>query len=191
MDTLFDMSDSIPSLYNFQAVFFYEFICKQYLIQKGIFPSIMKCPNCMKLKKLSENMNNFRCKDSNCKRSVSIRKGSIFYNQNLELNKIMLLSCLWLNKTGVNNAVSLTGFSPNTVVDYFKKFREKIEESLDDYDEIIGGPGVYVQIDECKFGKRKYHRGHRVDGVWIVRGVEITDEKKVFLVEVKASSNSP
>ena len=24
--------------------------------------------------------------------------------------------------------------------------------------------GVYVQLDMCKFGKRKYHREHRVEG---------------------------
>lgn len=31
----------------------------------------------------------------------------------------------------------------------------------------LGGPGKTVQIDESKFGKRKYHRGHAVDGAWV------------------------
>jgi hypothetical protein len=31
----------------------------------------------------------------------------------------------------------------------------------------IGGPGKIVEIDESKFGKRKYHRGSRRDGVWV------------------------
>ena len=28
----------------------------------------------------------------------------------------------------------------------------------------IGGEGKVVQIDESKFGKRQYHRGHHVKG---------------------------
>lgn len=37
----------------------------------------------------------------------------------------------------------------------------------------LGGPGVdHVQIDESKFGKRKYNRGHRVEGVWVLGLVE-------------------
>lgn len=29
---------------------------------------------------------------------------------------------------------------------------------------IIGGDGIIVEMDESKFGKRKYHRGHLVGG---------------------------
>jgi hypothetical protein len=39
--------------------------------------------------------------------------------------------------------------------------------------EQIGGVGIEVQIDESKFGKRKYHRGHAVQGSWVFGGVEI------------------
>lgn len=48
----------------------------------------------------------------------------------------------------------------------------------------IGGNGIIVEIDESKFGKRKYHRGDRVEGVWVVGGVERTEERKVFLTTV-------
>ena len=48
----------------------------------------------------------------------------------------------------------------------------------------LGGPDVIVEIDETKLGKRKYHRGHRVEGVWILVGVERTTERKVFVEKV-------
>ncbi|KCZ77845.1 hypothetical protein H311_01137, partial [Anncaliia algerae PRA109] len=38
----------------------------------------------------------------------------------------------------------------------------------------IGGPGIQVQLDESKFGKRKYNRGRRIEGVWVFGGVEKT-----------------
>ncbi|CAI6354362.1 unnamed protein product [Macrosiphum euphorbiae] len=38
--------------------------------------------------------------------------------------------------------------------------------------EKIGGVDKIVEIDESKFGKRKYHRGHRVEMQWIFGGVE-------------------
>lgn len=44
----------------------------------------------------------------------------------------------------------------------------------------IGGPGIIVEIDEMKFGKKKYNRGHQVIGSWIIGGVERIDEKNFF-----------
>lgn len=40
-------------------------------------------------------------------------------------------------------------------------------------------------MDESKFGKRKSHRGHRVEGVWVVGGVEKTPERKLFVTTVE------
>ena len=45
--------------------------------------------------------------------------------------------------------------------------------------------GVIVEIDESEFGKRKYNRGHRVEGVWIVGGIERSDNIGVFLERVE------
>jgi hypothetical protein len=42
-----------------------------------------------------------------------------------------------------------------------------------------------VQIDETKLGKRKYHRGHRVEGAWVVCGIEKTVDKRAFCVHVE------
>ena len=80
--------------------------------------------------------------------------------------------------------MAYTGHSSNTICAYFKYFRQLVGDSLDELDFCIGGEGVEVELDESKFGKRKYNRGHAVEGVWVLGGVERTSERKVFLVSV-------
>ena len=39
---------------------------------------------------------------------------------------------------------------------------------------------IKLEIDESKFGRRKYYRGHHVDGCWVFGGLE-RESGKVFL----------
>ena len=41
---------------------------------------------------------------------------------------------------------------------------------------------MVVEVDEYKM--RKFHRGHHVEGVWVVGGIERTAEKMVFVCMV-------
>jgi IS1 family transposase len=54
-------------------------------------------------------------------------------------------------------------------------------DTLDEEDFMVGGDGVVVEVDETNLGKRKYNRGHRVEGVWIFCAVERTPERKIFV----------
>ena len=57
---------------------------------------------------------------------------------------------------------------------------------LENYNfEKIGGPNIIVEIDESKLGKRKYNRGHRIEGIWVAGGVERSDERCMFAVTVE------
>ena len=70
-----------------------------------------------------------------------------------------------------------------TAVDWYNFIRDVCAQYFIDHPAIIGGPGVKVEIDESKFGKRKYNRGRQVEGHWVFGGTErITGE--CFLVEV-------
>ncbi len=59
--------------------------------------------------------------------------------------------------------------------------REVCEEDVIRRSVPIGGPGIRVQIDETKVGKRKFNRGRRMDGQWVFGGSEEFDWKKIFL----------
>ena len=61
---------------------------------------------------------------------------------------------------------------------------ELCEVAIFEKRERLGGPGKVVQIDESKIGKRKYHRGHVVEGQWVFGGIE-QESRKCFIVTVE------
>ena len=59
--------------------------------------------------------------------------------------------------------------------------REVCDSILQNHENnIIGGPGAIVEIDESKFGKRKYHKRRRVDRVWVFGDIELDSKKCCF-----------
>ena len=49
----------------------------------------------------------------------------------------------------------------------------------------IGGDGLTVEIDESKFGKRKYNVGRVIEGQWVFGGF-CRETKEIFMVPVEA-----
>ena len=78
-----------------------------------------------------------------------------------------------------------TGHSSASVSAYYGHFRQLVEQSLVPEDQIIRGPGIVVEVDETKLGKRKYNKGHKVDGVWVLAGIEHTEKSRIFLVPIE------
>lgn len=55
-------------------------------------------------------------------------------------------------------------FGSSTVVDWSSFCREGIYDAMIVRKTKLEGHGHTVEIDESKFGKRKHHRGHKVEG---------------------------
>ena len=64
------------------------------------------------------------------------------------------------------------GICNQTIVDWYNFCREVCDCILFEDNEKIGGLGKTVEIDESKFGKRKYHKGRKVEGQWVFGGIE-------------------
>ena len=92
-----------------------------------------------------------------------------------------MIGYLWLTGGSYTSICNQTGHSIATITDYLGHYRQLVAGSLDKDDCVIGGPGIIVEIDESKFGNRKYNRGHRVEGVWVVGGVERTKKRAMFV----------
>ena len=118
-------------------------------------------------------------------RLVSLFKNTFFATCKLNLVSLLDLCFLYLNKTPTSELSSLLGISSATVVEWTYFIRHLVGDSVEQSTMQIGGDGIIVELDETKMGKRKYHRGHKVEGVWVVCGVERTKEKKYFAIDVE------
>jgi transposase-like protein len=102
-------------------------------------------------------------------------------NARIPINDIMLLGYIWLTGASYSTALAMTSHSSGTITEYYGHFRGLVADALDDEDWTVGGQNVIVEVDESKFGKRKYNRGHHVDGAWVIGGIERTAERRFFV----------
>jgi transposase-like protein len=180
------MHKSLPSFQELKKLFLDEDYCISFLFENNIFEMKEKCTSpCNGKMALQTAKKIFRCTRKACRKEIPIRAGSFFSTSKLPFSQVLHLAYLWLNNVSIKAMITFGGISSHTACSLQNAFRNLVSEAVEIEDTIIGGEGIIIEIDEAKFGKRKYHRGHKVDGVWILGGVERTPERKVFLVEVK------
>ena len=125
------------------------------------------------------------CTWSKCKARKVLFNNTIF--ESLKVDKLVILSILdcWMANCPVMLIPFFINCSTSTVYRVLKLLSSVLPEKYYSGLDKIGGSGIIVEMDESKFGKRKHHRGHRVDGVWVFGGVEKTDKSKIFLKVVR------
>ena len=126
----------------------------------------------------------WKCTNRKCSKKVSVRKGSWLGGSHLMLEEILKLSYMWVWRCDQEFILRECCMgSCSTIVDWCSFAREVCAIILGVESQPIGGVGKIVEIDESEFGKRKYHKGSRVDGVWVFGGIE--RESRCFMVSVE------
>lgn len=169
-----------------------------WLMKRNLISSSRLCPYCdseMRLVECGDRSDGYKWE---CRRQVngkrhkvelSIRKDSWFEGSNLTLEEILKLTYWWCRDVAQETMRFEVEVSGNTVVDWDSFCREICEVNYLECEQKIGGLGKRVQIDESKFGKRKYHRGHRVEGQWVFGGIE-EGSRKSFMFAVDDRSEA-
>ncbi|KCZ76162.1 hypothetical protein H311_02847 [Anncaliia algerae PRA109] len=157
-------------------------------IQDEIFEKINKsCNKCGAISKikLKKNLHVKRCPRKHCGHTVSIWENTIFKNSKLSFLKICAIIDLWI-LGGKNSLIcKILLISKPTLTRLFKiVFNVAIPKYYASFKK-LGGSNIEVEIDKSKFGKRKYNKGHKVEGVWIFGMVERSKERKILVIPVE------
>ena len=109
----------------------------------------------------------WRCGARKCKKKFSIRKNSFFEGSHLSFKTILCLIYCWIYELPFKFVRVNLEISDHTIVDWYNFCRDVCVDILLFDNKKIGGPSHIVEIDESKFGKRKFNVGRRVDGCWV------------------------
>ena len=144
-----------------------------YLFQINILYKLEKCDHCNNKMAYYKNLKYFKCLNYKCRRCISIFKNTIFYKSNLPICKILHILYEFLKKSPQNTVAVSLKVTPVTISYYYNLFRKLIvDDTLNNIkNDILGGKGKEVEVDESLFNKRKYNKGkYKANGVWVLGG---------------------
>jgi transposase-like protein len=151
----------------------------------------MYCIKCLGRLSLQKNLREFRCTRNKCRRIFPVTTNNLFYRSNLDLDDFLIIIDLILNNSSNKVIKSRINIDKKTIRRIKKRITELLIKDFNERKIMIGGVDTIVEIDETKMGKRKYNKGHRVAGIWVVGMVERTSQRKIVLIPVnKRDSNS-
>jgi hypothetical protein len=163
-------------LFNFLEEYGNETTIVEKLREVGLLRARIICERCgmlMREQKVKKPDGiRFECSRTSCRSTKSIRCGSFFENVKIRLCDAMLLLHLWCKGYSEKLICDDYFFANQTVVDWFRFCRELCMEYFEENQELIGGPGCVVELDETMVVKRKYNRGRVLAAGWLFGGIE-------------------
>lgn len=178
----------------FVSVSFDDIKIRDFLIKHGVINQLTNCPKCNSFVVLPQGSWEFRCrktvaiqkrKPSKCNWRGSCKAGSFFDKSRLSIETLwkIITHYLFFNPPRQEFLELNLSLSSKTVVDWYSFIREVYINECFVSSVPLGGPGEIVEIDEAKFGKRKYNRGRRIKGNWVLGGIQ-RGSRDAFLIPV-------
>ncbi|KYN17169.1 hypothetical protein ALC57_10555 [Trachymyrmex cornetzi] len=171
-----------------------------YLVEHCVLSPETNCDQCGSVVNLNKKKLMFTCqkyhfvKNAHKKRVMeryrferSVKVGTWFSNNKIDMSIICRITAYFITFPPPRvKFLSLdTGLLSTTITLVYKKFFfQLLWTGLQKHRQKLGGPGHIVEIDEAKFGHRKYNRGRKVDGNWVFGEID-RESKKIFLIPVK------
>ena len=122
--------------------------------------------------------NNIACPNKG--KRVGIWKNTIFDHCHMKHYNVLRLVEAWINMYPTRIIACELRTSRQTVRNILKKLTDLLVPLYYDECESLGSQDSYVEVDESKFGKRKYNKGHPVEGVWVVGLVDKNERADPF-----------
>lgn len=159
----------------------------------GAIPGAKGCAKCgkaMSMQKDGRGEFKWRCSKMNaatgqrCYYGASVTAGTMFDDRRVPIHIICIFILMFVKSVPLAADLIDEHLSSATLVSLFKLFRAICFNGMMSNPVPIGGPGCTVEIDESKFGKRKYHRGKKVEGQWVFGGY-CRESGLVFMLPVE------
>ena len=99
-----------------------------------------------------------------CRKLESAWTGTFFKSCHHSPAKVIAILDYWLEGVSKKSISRLLGIGKRSLWQLFCKVSSVLVPRFYQDLEPLGGDGLIVDFDESKFGKRKNHRGHRVEG---------------------------
>ncbi|EEQ81155.1 hypothetical protein NCER_102614 [Vairimorpha ceranae BRL01] len=140
-----------------------------------------KCYKCGSNTRKLKEKNRIVCSFSVCKCRCTCYKRTIFENSPLPSITIIKVIDMWIENVPSDLIAKIAGIHRSSVFEICDKLRSLggLDLYLNKFGR-IGGNNAIVKIEESKFGRIKYNRGHRVEGVWVVGAVERINKRIVL-----------
>lgn len=165
-----------------------------FLVKHGVLRDQASCSTCSRVLNVDHKSSIVRCRLTNVVQSRKIKcafKKSVhketFFTSRLSRSQIAQVVLHWLTRDPPRQTfiINEVGVQSEAVVNWSSFCREvTIAWCTDNSATQIGGPGVIVELDEAKFGKRKYNRGRVLEGQWVFGALERENPRNIFLVPV-------